>query len=255
MAAGKVDVNGHRLGVRLSLAAPTASKEEPPAVVFVHGIGMSHRSFARIQRLVSRSLRTLAIDLPGFGGAASPHRRLGIRGNATVVAAALQRLGVGRCTVVGQSMGTQIAVELAHLRPELVQSIVLIGPVVDDRRPTLAQQAAALLHDSLHEGLGMNAVVATDYLRSIPQFLRELQPMLRYPTLRRVAELAVPVLVVRGTRDPIARRDWAQRVIHAAERGALVEAAGPHHVQQHAPEDVAAAIVGFIRTHAQSEPR
>jgi pimeloyl-ACP methyl ester carboxylesterase len=101
----------------------------------------------------------------------------------------------------------------------------------------------------------MNAVVATDYLRSIPQFLRELQPMLRYPTLRRVAELAVPVLVVRGTRDPIARRDWAQRVIHAAERGALVEAAGPHHVQQHAPEDVAAAIVGFIRTHAQSEPR
>ena len=94
----------------------------------------------------------------------------------------------------------------------------------------------------------------TDYLRSIPQFLRELRPMLRYPTLRRIAELATPVLVVRGTRDPIARRDWVQRVTRAARQGALVEAAGPHHVQQHAPEDVAAAIVGFIRAQGQSDP-
>ena len=86
-------MNGHRLGVRLFLTTPTASEEESAAVVFVHGIGMSHRSFARIQRLVSRSFRTIAIDLPGFGGAASPHRRLGIRGNAAVVAATLQRLG------------------------------------------------------------------------------------------------------------------------------------------------------------------
>jgi pimeloyl-ACP methyl ester carboxylesterase len=223
----------------------------PAAIVCVHGIGMSHRSFRRLARRLGPSSRVLAIDLPGFGGARSPRRRLGIAGHADAVAARLRGEGLCGCTVIGQSMGTQVAVELAHRHPALVDALVLIGPVVDDRRPGAARQLAALLRDSAHESPRMNAVVLSDYLRSVPQYLRELRPMLDYPMLARLAQLAIPVLVVRGSEDRIARHDWALRVTDAAARGTLVEPPGPHHVQEHAPAAVATAIARFLAARSQ----
>jgi pimeloyl-ACP methyl ester carboxylesterase len=246
-----VGFDGVRIRVRVvseEAAAPGAPDAQgAPSVVFVHGIGMSHRSFSHVGRPLAGSHRLVAVDLPGFGGTPSPGRRLGIEGHAAVLAAALERLGLAGCSVVGQSMGTQIAVELARTRPELVSSLVLIGPVVDDRRATVVHQMAALLRDTLRETPRMNAVVIGDYLRGIPQYLRELGPMLDYPTLPRVAELDVPVLVVRGTRDPIARAAWARRVTDAARHGTLAEVGGAHHVQERSPAEVAALIGRLAR--------
>lgn len=224
-------------------------------VVFVHGIGMSHRAFHHVGQLVAETHDAISVDLPGFGGTPSPRRRLGIEGHAAALAAMLDERGVRRCAVVGQSMGTQIAIELARTRPALVTALVLIGPVVDDRRPGLWRQAIALLRDSLHETPRMNAIVLFDYLRSLPQFLRELRPMLTYPTLARLWEVPAPVLVVRGSKDMIARRDWAQRVTDASAGGTLVEPRGPHHVQEHSRAAVAAAITDFLRASAEEPPR
>jgi pimeloyl-ACP methyl ester carboxylesterase len=221
------------------------------AVVCVPGIGMSSRSFRRLEARLSAWSRVLAVDLPGFGGTRSPRRRLGVAGHADAVAALLSAEGLTRCTLVGQSMGTQVAIELAHRHPRLVESLVLIGPVVDDHRPGAVKQLAALLRDSAHESPRMNAVVLTDYLRSMPQYLREFRPMLGYPTRARLAQLTVPVLVVRGSTDRIARHDWAMRVTDAAARGTLVEPHGPHHVQEHAPAAVAAAITRFHTAQAR----
>jgi pimeloyl-ACP methyl ester carboxylesterase len=50
----------------------------------------------------------------------------------------LDRLGVAKCITVGHSMGVQFALELGIQRPERVAGVVMIGPVVDPSRPTLA---------------------------------------------------------------------------------------------------------------------
>lgn len=234
--------------------------EAPRAVVLVHGIGMSHRCFARLERLLSRTVPVITVDLPGFGRAKSPRRRLGIEGLAAALGAALDRLGITECDVVGHSMGTQVAVELARGRGRdraavRVESVVLIGPVVDDQRPTLTRQLGALLRDVMVESPRMNAIVLSDYLRSMPQYLRELRPMRDYPMLTRVAELTVPVLVMRGSRDVVARHDWATRVTDAARHGRLAEPQGPHHAQDHSPESVATAIAGFLGADAGERQR
>jgi pimeloyl-ACP methyl ester carboxylesterase len=238
----KLEVNG----VQLRVWRPSAPSAAARTIVFVHGIGMSHRAFSRLAGALRGSYRLIGVDLPGFGGTRSASRTLAVEGHAEALAVALDRLGVARYTIAGQSMGTQIAVEVARMRPERVEAAVLIGPVVDDRRPGLARQLAALLVDTFGESPRMNAIVLGDYLRGLPQYRRELTPMLAYPLRERLAELRVPVLVVRGTHDPIARHDWAVRVTDAAAHGRLVEPAGPHHVQEHAPAAVARAIAQLL---------
>ncbi|PCN48592.1 alpha/beta hydrolase [Curtobacterium sp. 'Ferrero'] len=245
-----VPVDG--LTVRLRTLAPAGRLHDAlvPTVVLVHGIGMSHRSFARAQAVLARTHRTVAVDLPGFGGLPAAGRRLDPAELADVVVRAVRSRGAGELVVVGQSMGTQVAVEAALRHPDAVSSVVLVGPVVDDRRRTLFHQAVDLGRDCLVETPRMNAVVLTDYFRSVRQYVRELRPMLRHPLLDRVAALDVPVLVVRGDRDPIARRDWAARVAARARRGAIVELPGAHHVQEHRPVAFADLVAEFRRVDA-----
>lgn len=236
------------LAVRMYTLAPAGlvRDETVPTVVLVHGIGMSHRSFVRSQRALAATHRTVSVDLPGFGGLPPAGRQLSMAAFADVVVAAVRSRGAGALVLVGQSMGTQVVVEAARRHPDVVAAVVLVGPVIDARRRRLLLQAADLGRDGFVEGVRMNAVLVTDYLRSVRQYVRELRPMLHHPLEERVAGVAQPVLVLRGDQDPIARRAFAAAVAAAAPHGTLVELAGPHHVQERQPAAVARLVAGVV---------
>jgi pimeloyl-ACP methyl ester carboxylesterase len=240
-------VDGHPVRLRTTAPAGRVRDAFAPTIVLVHGIGMSHRSFRRVQAQLSRTHRTVSVDLPGFGGLPSAHRRFEEHEYADLVVRAVTARGAGDLVVLGQSMGSQIAVEAALRHPDVVSSVVLVGPVVDDRRRSLVRLAAALGVDVLVEGVRMNAIVLSDYLRSMPQYLREVRPMRDFRMLDGVRALTVPVLVIRGAQDPVAKHDWVTRLTAAAARGALVELPGPHHVQEHQPVAVARLVDEFRR--------
>jgi pimeloyl-ACP methyl ester carboxylesterase len=144
-------------------------------------------------------------------------------------------------------MGCQFAVELARQRPELVSRAVLMGPVVDSRRRSVLRQAFALAVDSLGETPSANAIVFTDYLRCGPKwYLTELPEMMAYPTEELITDVTVPVLVLRGTRDPIAGRVWSAVLTAKAPKGRMLELPGHHVVQQRIPGQVADAIRSFV---------
>lgn len=245
------------LPVRLRTVAPAGRVRDgfAPTVVLVHGIGMSHRSFGRLQRALSRTHRTIAVDLPGFGGLPPVGRRVEPAEYADLVVRAVTARGAGDLVVLGQSMGAQVALEAGRRHPDVVGSVVLVGPVVDPRRGSLVRLALGLAVDCLVEGARMNAVVLTDYLRSVPQYLRELRPMQRFALLDAVRELTVPVLVVRGEQDPIARHDWVERIVAVAGRAALIELPGGHHVQERHPVAVARLVDEFRRVQTLEATR
>lgn len=237
------------LPVRLRTTAPAGRLRDTlaPTIVLVHGIGMSHRSFARTQRHLARTHRTVAVDLPGFGGLPPVGRSLDVEELGDLVVEAVRSRGAGDLVLVGQSMGTQVVVEAGRRHPDVVTALVLIGPVVDPARRTLLQQALDLGRDVTAEDLRMNVVVLTDYLRSLRQYVRQLGPMLRHRLEDAVPTLVQPVLVVRGDRDPIGRRDWAAFLAASASRGALVELSGGHHVQERQPAAFARLVDEFRR--------
>jgi pimeloyl-ACP methyl ester carboxylesterase len=242
-----VQVDG--LPVRLRTLAPAGRVRDAfaPTVVLVHGIGMSHRSFDRVQTALSHTHRTIAVDLPGFGGLPPVGRRVEPAEYADLVVRAVASRGASDLVVLGQSMGAQVAVEAALRHPDVVGSVVLVGPVVDPRRGSLPRLALGLALDRRFESARMNVVVFIDYVRSLRQYFHELRPMQRFPMLDLVRRLTVPVLVIRGEGDPICVHEWAERIVAAADRAALVELPGGHHVQERQPVAVARLVDEFRR--------
>jgi pimeloyl-ACP methyl ester carboxylesterase len=218
-----------------------------PVFVLLHGIGMSHRYHRRLQTVLAGHGDTHAIDLPGFGGTPNPDRQISVAEYAEIIAGTLEVIGAGPVVVVGHSMGTQFATELAVRRTELVSHVVLIGPVVDSERRTVLRQSLALGLDSLLESPSGNAIVFTDYARSgVRRYLTELPVMMSYDLEERLGKVDQPVLVARGSRDPIAVRSWCQRLAAIAPEGRFLEIPGQPHVVQHgAPVRMAAGILAL----------
>jgi pimeloyl-ACP methyl ester carboxylesterase len=215
--------------------------------VLLHGIGMSHRYYRKLQALLAEHGDTLGIDLPGFGGTPTPDRQMSIANYAAHTAAVLQKMGVTRAALVGHSMGTQFATELAVQRPDLVSHIVLLGPVVNSARRTVREQMLALGLDSMRESPTGNAVVLTDYVRAgLRWYLTELPVMMSYDLEARLALVPQPVLVIRGSRDPVAPRPWCEKLAATAPDGRFLEIPGkPHMIQHGAAARTAAGIIAL----------
>ncbi|AUZ36305.1 alpha/beta hydrolase [Arthrobacter sp. PGP41] len=248
--SGGRDVEAGGLRGRLYASVLPAGAPNRPAYVLLHGIGVSHRYLARLHLELAREADVYTFDLPGFGKASRPPRQLQIDDFAEFVGAVLADSGVSSYVVVGHSMGAQFAVELALRKPGRVAGAVLMGPVVDSPRKTVTRQALALTRDALlRESLTSNAVVFSDYFRAGPRwYLTELPVMMAYPMEERLAGISQPCLVLRGAKDPIARRPWCERLAAIAQQGTVAEIPGQGHVLQHtAPGRAARAISGWVR--------
>ncbi|KJQ54794.1 alpha/beta fold hydrolase [Microbacterium sp. SA39] len=240
----RIDISGLAFGLIESPRPPGSTR---PLMVLVHGIGMSHRYLSRLHAVLAESTRVVSIDLPGFAGLPKPpaDAEVDVMSLGRALADAVATLGESRAVLIGHSMGAQWVVEAALHRPDAVSAVVMIGPVADERHRSLPAQASGLAMDTFGESPSINTVVFTDYLRcGVPWYLRQVRHMLAYPTEKRVRGLTVPVLVMRGGRDPIAGRDWCRRLRDSARVSRLVEIPHHHHVvQQSAPRAVANSIL------------
>lgn len=235
------------LECRLYVAGGPISQDRP-TFVLVHGIGMSHRYLRRLAAALAPHGTVCSIDLPGFGANATPAHPLSVKSFADLIEHALDAAGISSCVLLGHSMGAQFAVELAVRRPALVSHLLLVGPVVDPERRSVWHQALGLMADSFVESPSANAIIFTDYWRCGPRwYLATLPAMFGYPIEERIRLVEKPVLVLRGSRDPIARADWCRELAELALDGRSAEiVAEPHAVQHGAPDQVAAEILAFL---------
>ncbi|MFB0833288.1 alpha/beta fold hydrolase [Arthrobacter halodurans] len=96
-----------------------------PTVLAVHGITASHRAWGLVAAALP-GVRVIAPDLRGRGRSnrlPGPH---GMPAHADDLAAVLEHFGAGPVPVVGHSMGAFAALVLAHRRPDLVESLLLV---------------------------------------------------------------------------------------------------------------------------------
>ena len=117
-------------GLRIAYSA-TGSASKPP-VLLIHGI-MSHRGvWVRTMETLKDRFFCVAIDLPGFGESDKPRNGdYGIDRQARRTLEVADHFGFDRFTVIGHSMGGQIATYLAaSLAPQRVHQLVSVAGVV-----------------------------------------------------------------------------------------------------------------------------
>src|SRR5215472_4196494 len=106
---------------------------DAPAVLLVHGTAGSTAWWDPVVPALAGACRVIGVDLLGHGRSSSPAGGYDIPAHARRVGAALDRIGAGRVTVIGHSMGCMVAMALAEQRPDKVAALGLIdmGPSLD----------------------------------------------------------------------------------------------------------------------------
>lgn len=213
----------------------------PVDFVLVHGIGVSARYFEPLAAELARHGTVHLVDLPGHGGLPKPGRALDLVDFASLIDAAMTRLGIGPAVLVGHSMGCQVVVEMALLRQEAATALVLLSPTANRRERTAWKQGLRLFQDAFREPLTVDVIEVSDYLRCGPRWYLALLPaMLGQKLEQRISGVHVPVRIIRGARDPISPLYWCRELADACPGTTVDNIPGEGHVMMfRSPEPVA----------------
>lgn len=105
-----------------------------PSIILIHGYTASLYVWHKVAPLLAEEgFHVVALDLVGFGYTSKPRWfEYTIGAQARIVSRFMQRLGIGRATVVGSSYGGAVAMTLALDYREFVEKLVLIDAVCND---------------------------------------------------------------------------------------------------------------------------
>ncbi len=100
-----------------------------PVLLLLHGSPGGSGDFERLIPLLARRYRVLAPDLPGFGKSTQKLSDYGIRAQARRMSAFLDARGIQEVAVLGYSLGSGVALELAAADPIRVRQLILYGGI------------------------------------------------------------------------------------------------------------------------------
>ncbi|WP_300011630.1 alpha/beta hydrolase [Pseudonocardia sp.] len=230
-----VEVGALRLHVRT--ARPDGACSGP--VLLVPGLGSSSRYLEPLGVELAADRLVVAPDLPGTGRTPRAEDPLSLDGLVGTLQRLMERT-TGRATVVANSFGCILAIELALQAPDLVERLVLTSPVLAPRARGPVPLVARFARAMRHEPPRYLALVVRDVVRaSVRRAGEDLRSLLAVPVLERAAGLAVPALVVRGTRDHLVPPPFARRVAAHIPRGEFVELDSSHALPFAAPRALA----------------
>ena len=119
-----VRLHGHRLVYRIG--GQDASSRRP-VLLLVHGMAGSSATWRRVMGPLSARYTVIAPDLPGHGESDKPRQDYSLGAHANALRDLLLTIGVEQVTVVGQSLGGGIAMQLTYQHPRHCERLVLVS--------------------------------------------------------------------------------------------------------------------------------
>jgi pimeloyl-ACP methyl ester carboxylesterase len=267
----------------MEIAYVDSGGDKPP-LIFIHGLS-SYMGFWEYQLdAFTETHRVLALDLPGYGSSSRPDAPMTPPWYAETVVGWLDALGIEKTSVVGHSMGGQIAMTLTLEHPERVDKLVLAAPAGIER---FKPGAARWMKDWWHEGRALQSgevevrtafqtAVFNKHDEGVERLIEErvrlgkheafkgtsvavsrsIAGMVDHPVADRLGEISVPTLLVFGTDDrmipnPIFTGGRTKRIAEEGRdaipgaRLVLIPRAG-HTVHHDAPDDFNRAVSSFL---------
>ncbi|PKR76748.1 alpha/beta hydrolase [Halalkalibacillus sediminis] len=98
-----------------------------PPIFLIHGFLSSTYTFNKVIPLLAENFSVVAIDLPGFGRSEKADSfHYSFTSFAQLVVGCMEYFGIEKATLVGHSMGGQVALNVARMTPERVNKLVLL---------------------------------------------------------------------------------------------------------------------------------
>ena len=223
-------------------------------IILVHGAAVSGRYMLPTARRLAARHRVIVPDLPGYGASDAPPAPLHVPGLADAVARLLDTLGIECAHLLGNSLGAQVVASLAARRPDRVASAVLVGPTVDRAARTRRQQLMRLALDATRERPSLIPLHLADIARTgLRTAVASLDAALDDRIEDALAGVSTPVLIVCGTRDPLAPPAWCESLAAASPMATLACIAGPHALNYSRPQALADRVERWLTELAPAE--
>ena len=262
-----IEVAGIRLHVR------DDGPRTAPAVIMIHGFGSSLQTWEPWARSLQAKFRVVRFDLPGSGlSAPDPRGDYTDARTLQVVLALMDRLGVAKASLIGNSIGGRLAWTLAAEHPDRVDKLVLISPdgfaspgFAYGQAPKVPAALGlmryvlpkALLRANLKSAYGDPSALTEQTVTRYYDLMRA--PGVRQALLSRMKEtvlvdprpllhrITAPVLLVWGERDGMIPFSNAQDYVKTLSDVRLVSFPQLGHVpQEEAPAESIGPVLAFL---------
>jgi len=237
-------------------------------IVFIHGAQHDHACWmAQSRWFTQHGYRVLAPDLPGHGKNADDALS-SIEAMGAWVTGLLDREGVPQAHIVGHSMGSLVALELADRTPQRVRSATLIGPALPmPVSPALLEMACKdegkameminFWSFSVAGRLGRNGLPSL-WMPSINKRIMECQRAgVLYSDfsacnaynrpMESLADINVPMLIIAGGQDKMTSPKVAHAIAETLPQARIVVLPEcGHAMMTERPDEVLGALESFI---------
>jgi len=254
------------------------------AVMLVHGFASSLYTWKDVIPGLARRHDVIALDLPGFGGSDQPED-LAFEDLPRAVVGLMERLGVRRAALVGNSMGGAAVALVAARSPTRVSALVLVDAAGFDlevsKRPPVVRLAMspaagllalvpgkrliveASLRQVLHDDTLVTPERVSEYLAAFLRTstfvsIRSLSGSLERGSgmvAEALPRIAAPTLVLWGRQDrwiPLAHADrFVAKILGA--RKVVLDACG-HVPQEERPDEVRRLLEEFLQAPLPAAP-
>jgi pimeloyl-ACP methyl ester carboxylesterase/tetratricopeptide (TPR) repeat protein len=249
-------------GVRLRYAE--AGDPAAPPVILLHGYTDSWHSWSRVVPPLAARHRVYALDQRGHGDSDRPATGYAMRDFAADVVAFMDARAIPRAAIVGHSMGSIVAREVARIAPTRVSRLVLVGGSAGVRNPVvlaLRKDVDALV-DPVPTAFAREFQVSTTHRPVPPAFMdRAVSESLKLPAAvwRQVIAgivdapaaqpigARVPTLLLWGDRDAVFPRHEQDVLLRAFRPATLTVYAGTGHaLHWEEPDRFARDVLAFL---------
>ena len=259
--ASLVTDSTRNLSGNLSRGAAEGSAGPVYPILLLHGSPGSGGVFRRLGSELGATRRTIAPDLPGFGGSTTKVPDYSIRAHAAMTLQFMDSLAIGRAHLVGFSLGGGVALEMYRADSARIASLTLLSSIGVQEHELLGEY---YLNHAIH-GLQLFAIWT----------LRELVPHFGYadgaflshsyarnffdtdqrPLRGILRGYAGPMLIVHGTDDPLVPRAAAEEHHRIVPQSEMVMLEGNHFMTFLEPGRITPPIEGFLdRVEAGTAP-
>jgi pimeloyl-ACP methyl ester carboxylesterase len=225
-------------GIRMHYAEQGDPRGE--VVILLHGYSDSWFSYSRVLPLLSDRYRVYALDLRGHGRSDRPATGYHMRDLAADVIAFMDAKGIVRASVVGHSMGSFVAQQVALTAPRRVSRLVLVASATTVRNVNGASElklAVDSLSDPFPESFVREFQVSTIHVPAPEEFMngvvseslklparvwRELiAGMLATDPPLALGRAGIPTLVIWGDRDAYMQRGEQDALVRMLKTATL----------------------------------
>jgi pimeloyl-ACP methyl ester carboxylesterase len=250
-----------------------------PTIIFLHGLSLNRNFWSTTITHLSPTHRCIAIDLPGHGESFEITTNGSMTSYVAAVREVIEKLNLTDVTLVGHSMGGQIAMILSLQMPSVISNLILVcaagietftadeaeklksitnqvysNPIADDVLARTFYNAnpeirALLMHE--------HVVHQKDNFRHLSYLVTSsVAGMLNEPVFPFLKEITQPVLMINGAMDAAIPNRWLHPALSLLELQAIAKREIPdcqttifpmagHYLPVDAPKELAQKINSF----------